>query len=91
MCGCLSGTLAQSDSLLLSRPRVAGPAFSSQPYGAADAAAVRAWLAARGLGKYAPLFEANEVCLPALVGKNQPHPSPAPRAAISSPEPAQSS
>ena len=45
----------------LPRPAPPGPAFSAQPYSQADAAAVRQWLAARGMVKYAPLFEANEV------------------------------
>jgi hypothetical protein len=37
--------------------------WSNKPYGPADAAAVRSWLEARGMGKYAALFEANEVRL----------------------------
>ena len=39
----------------------AGPAWNGKPYGAADASAVRAWLEARGMGRYAPLFHANEI------------------------------
>ena len=39
----------------------AGPAWNGKPYGAADAAAVRAWLEERGMGRYAPLFHANEI------------------------------
>jgi superfamily II DNA/RNA helicase len=54
---------ARADAAAPLPPRIsrAGPAWNGKPYGQADAAAVRGWLEERGLGRYAPLFHANEI------------------------------